>query len=383
MSKQDKKLKIAFVLDTTLDVEDGVQQYILVLGDWLKKQGHEVHYIVGETHRTDIDNLHSITKNIKVHFNGNKVVMPLPASKKRIKKLLDSENFDILHVQVPYSPFFAAKVIKSASKKTTVIGTFHILPFGKVAFFGTWFLGLILRKNLKRFDRQISASSANKSFSHKTFRTDSIVIPNMVKLNEFAPPSNFVRNNKSFEILFLGRLTNRKGPKELLNAIKYLEHTYPGISYNLKIAGKGELDLKLKKFVADNGLEEKVKFLGFVSNQEKVELMRKADIAVFPSLSGECFGIVLIEAMAAKSGAVIGGKNPGYQTVLGEIPESLVDPRDTKEFGDLLYKLIKDESFRSAIHNKQQKIVGQYDFNIVGRRVLDEYMNCINDKNQT
>ena len=137
MNVTKNKLKIAFVLDTTLDSEDGVQQYILVLGNYFKLRGHDVHYIAGETHRTDIDNLHSMAKSMNVRFNGNKVIYPLPAKIGPIKKLLEKEKFDILHVQVPYSPLFAAKVVKYAPKTTAIVGTFHIFPFNKVAYFGT------------------------------------------------------------------------------------------------------------------------------------------------------------------------------------------------------------------------------------------------------
>jgi phosphatidylinositol alpha-mannosyltransferase len=64
-----KKLKIGFLLDDTLDTPDGVQQYVLTVGKWMSNQGHEVHYLVGQTHRRDIDNVHSMAKNIKVSFN--------------------------------------------------------------------------------------------------------------------------------------------------------------------------------------------------------------------------------------------------------------------------------------------------------------------------
>lgn len=374
-----KKLKIAFVIDTTLDVEDGVQQYILVLGDWLREQGHDVHYIVGETHRTDVKNLHSMTKNIKVHFNGNKVVVPLPASTKKIKKILNTEKFDVLHVQVPYSPFFASKVVKHAHKETVVVGTFHILPFGKIAYIGTWVLGLILRSNLKRFDLQISVSEANKEFSANTFKTKSIVIPNMVKVSEFKPnKASFKKGN--VKLLYLGRLTKRKGALLLLEAVKKLVEDHPDIHFELDIAGRGELYGELKKRIERYNLSEKIKLLGFVSNSKRTSLMQNANIAVFPSYSGECFGIVLIEAMASQSGMVIGGNNPGYASVLGTVPECLVDVHDTDTFSKLLYKSISDANFRKEIFNKQQKLIDQYDYNVVGKRILEKYNECINAK---
>jgi len=45
---------IGFVLDDSLDKTDGVQQYVITLGQWFAKHDHEVHYLVGETKRNDI-----------------------------------------------------------------------------------------------------------------------------------------------------------------------------------------------------------------------------------------------------------------------------------------------------------------------------------------
>ena len=106
-------MKICFVLDDGLDRPDGVQQYILTLGSWFARKGHEVHYMVGETERKDIPNIHIMTRNIRVRFNKNRLAMPLFASKKDIAELLVKEQFDVLHVQMPYSPQFAARVTTS------------------------------------------------------------------------------------------------------------------------------------------------------------------------------------------------------------------------------------------------------------------------------
>ena len=112
--KSAKRLKIGFVLDDSLDVPDGVQQYVLTVGAWMKGQGHDVHYLVGQTDRNDIPNVHSMSKNIKVRFNKNRMTMPLPTSVKAIAAILQREQFDILHVQMPYSPFMAGRLIKAA-----------------------------------------------------------------------------------------------------------------------------------------------------------------------------------------------------------------------------------------------------------------------------
>ena len=157
-------MRIGFVLDDTLDSSDGVQQYVLTLGKWLSKNGHEVHYLVGRTERQDIDNLHSLAKNIRVSFNKNRLSIPLNASKREIAVVLEKYHFDVLHVQVPYSPLFASKVIGLASSKTAVIGTFHILPFSKKEKLATKMLGYLVGKSKARFDQFIAVSKPAQAF---------------------------------------------------------------------------------------------------------------------------------------------------------------------------------------------------------------------------
>src|SRR4051812_32795340 len=125
-------MKIGFVFDDTLDSYDGVAQYVKTLGTWLSSQGHEVRYLVGQTKMIQWSGgkVYSLSKNQKVIFNGNRLSIPIAASSRKIKKVLAEENFDILHVQVPYSPFMAQKVIKSAGENTAIIGTFHVAPLG-------------------------------------------------------------------------------------------------------------------------------------------------------------------------------------------------------------------------------------------------------------
>jgi phosphatidyl-myo-inositol alpha-mannosyltransferase len=128
-------MKIAFALDDTLDTPDGVQQYVLSLGSWLAAQGHNVHYLVGNTTRNDVTNVHPLSRNWKVRFNGNRMSIPLPVSRHKLRAFLAEQQFDVLHVQVPYSPFLAGQLMRAAPASTAIIGTFHILPYSRMVTF--------------------------------------------------------------------------------------------------------------------------------------------------------------------------------------------------------------------------------------------------------
>jgi phosphatidyl-myo-inositol alpha-mannosyltransferase len=363
-----KKLKVGFLLDDTLDTPDGVQQYVLAIGSWLSSQGHEVHYLVGYTTRMDITNIHSLASNAKVSFNQNKLSIPYHASTAKIKQTLEKLNLDILHVQMPYNPLFSGKVISAVDKDVAVIGTFHIAPASWVVSAGGYALKITYYKTIKRFNEILSVSTAAQEFAKKTFSIESRVIPNAVDVAKY---THRPYNKPKLQIVYLGRLVERKGCLWLLKALKELKkETLP--EYEVTIASSGPLMDKLKKYVIDNSLDN-VKFIGFVDEKDKPTLLASADIAVFPSTGGESFGIVLIEAMASGSRVVLGGNNVGYRSVLKDYPKQLINPKDTKAFAKRLqYYLTNPKARLDAMHWNHKSVL-QYDVNLVGSLIEKTY----------
>lgn len=363
-------LKIGFVLDDTLDTPDGVQQYVLTLGAWLSNQGHEVHYLVGQSKREDIANVHSLARNIKVRFNKNRLSIPLPTNKKKIAKVLEELDLDVLHVQMPYSPLFAGRVVRAAPAKTRVIGTFHIVPASWLQTAGAHSLQLMTKGTLKRFNAIVSVSIAAQNFARSVFGIESSILPNVVDVSRFKhePLQRPVPT-----IVFLGRLVERKGCQHLLHALKVLQTIHSG-EYEVIIAGKGPLGEKLHKYAKKEHIKN-VRFIGFVSEDDKPSLLAGADIAVFPSTGGESFGIVLIEAMAAGSRVVLGGNNVGYASVLGDHPDLLIEPKNSISFANRLAHFLEYETARSDASAWQRKAVKQYDVAVVGQKLLTIYRN--------
>ncbi len=370
-------MKIGFVLDDGLDKPDGVQQYILTLGEWYQQHGHEVRYLVGQTKRTDIPGVYSLARNMKVRFNGNRLSIPLPASSRAIKKMLTAENFDVLHVQTPYSPLFGAKVVHLADSKTAVVGTYHILPYDMWSRIGSHGLGVWLRRSLKRFDAFVSVSEPAAVFAKETFKISSTIVPNSVPIEQFKPTEPIKRSDDTLDLLFLGRLVHRKGCQQLLKALAILNqnNSLPS-GVRLIICGDGPLRPALEKYVVQQKMSEMVTFKGFVTQEEKIKYMQEADIAIFPSLSGESFGIVLIEAMAAGSGVVLGGDNPGYRSVLQPVPDTIINAHKPQIFAEQLLNLINQPKKRHELHTLQQAHVKQFDTAVVANTLLNLYQSC-------
>ncbi|MDB5181566.1 MAG: hypothetical protein JWP13_329 [Candidatus Saccharibacteria bacterium] len=374
------KLKVGFVLDDTLDTPDGVQQYILTLGTWLKEQGHDVHYLVGHTTRKDIPNVHSMSKNIRVQFNGNRMSTPMPANKQQVRALLEKEKFDILHVQIPYSPFLAHKIILTAPKTTAIIGTFHIAPSSSLVTMANKVLGTLNKRSLQRFDALLSVSPAAANFARVTHGIDTSVLPNVVKADYYrnATPFSPVTNTKT--IVFLGRLVPRKGCQILLEALEILKADASIPKLRVIVCGKGPLDAVLKAYTKSHGLDEQVEFAGFVDEETKARYLKTADIAVFPSTGGESFGIVLLEAMAADHPVVLGADNDGYKTVLAPSPDQLFPARNAAALAVKLRQYLTSEADTSNALAWQRRYLPAFDVAVVGQRLVSRYREALRSR---
>lgn len=376
-----KKLKVAFVLDDGFDSIDGVQRNILSLGEWLENNGHSVKYLVGQTKRTDIKNIIVLSKNLRVRYNGNVLSISLYSSTKKIKDVLAKEKFDVVHVQMPYSPFMGAKVIKQAYKDSLIVGTFHILPYRKFHNIGNHLLGVWLSKNIKKIDLRYSVSMPAAIFAKKTHNFDSQILSNPVDIDHFSSPVKSSVDKNVENIVFLGRLVPRKGCMELLKAFKILkQNNLINRDFTLHICGKGYQENDLKKYAEANNISTNVVFHGFVSEEEKIGFLQNADLAIFPSNRGESFGIVLIEAMAAKAKVVLCADNDGYKSVMGDIKEAIFDPYNSESLANLIAKYLNSKEFSSQLHTKQQNLVKKFDINLIGEKLVDDYTNYLNKK---
>lgn len=377
MEQETKSLSIAFLYDDTLDSSDGVAQYVKTLGSWLDSQGHSVSYLVGQTElrKWSGGSVFSLSRNLKIGWGGNRLSVPLLPKLNLINSVLGSNKFDVISVQVPYSPLMSKQVIKRLPSSTALVGTFHVVPGNKLSVAASKLLKISYGGSLARFDGHLSVSSAAQSYAAESFHISSSVVPNVVELSRFISKNKLAKNRKPRRIIFLGRLVERKGCKYLIRAFAQTQRRMPNLS--LVIGGDGPQKKHLEELATSICLKDSVEFLGFVKEGDKADLLASAEIACFPSLYGESFGIVLVEAMAAGAGAVIGGNNVGYSITLDEIQEVLFNPRNTSDFVRTLEALLQNNNLLNKIHTHQSSAVKKYDVNVVGPKVVEFYREAI------
>lgn len=377
--------RIAFVFDDTLDVLDGVQQHIVTLGKELARRGHDVHYLVGQTEHSPVPNTRVMSRNVMVSANGNRMRIPLPASRRLIARTLAEGDFDILHVQAPYSPFMAGRVLEAASPDTGVVATYHIAVSDPLSAVGGMTLGAINAHTHRRIDEVIAVSDVAARYAAITAHTRARVIANPVDVrmmrDRAAAADNGTLDSDTLapHIVFLGRFVKRKGADILLDAIEYGEQhrLFPAGTY-VTMAGKGPLLDACRHRAA--GFDTPITFTGFIEESAKPALLRSADVAVFPATGGESFGIVLLEAIASGATVTLAGDNPGYHsTLLGDTDALFpVHGRDAARIlAERIARAINDTAWAKQVHAREALLLDRYDVRTIADQVEQVYMQAI------
>lgn len=280
-----------------------------------------------------------------------------------IKNLYVNYTFDVMHFHEPVVPFVARQLI--AECPYPVVATLHAaLPdtvIGKT-------LGSIkpfFRSVLEHVDVFTKVSGpAGEYLEDLLDGADIIDVPNGVNVTDFHPSSK--RDKKT--ILYINRLEKRKGAQYLVEAFSHVNKIHPDA--RLIIVGDGRERSKLEQLAHNLGVSSKVEFKGFVTGKEKIRLLRSATLACYPSIYGEAFGIVLVEAMACGT-PLLAGDNSGYSWVLREKGLlSLVDPTNTTEFSRRIQLLLENPDLRRMMSDWGLEYVKQFDY----ERVVDQYL---------
>ncbi|HJE56435.1 phosphatidyl-myo-inositol alpha-mannosyltransferase [Bifidobacterium pseudolongum subsp. globosum] len=375
-------LTIGFVFDDTLDALDGVQQHIITIGTELVRRGHDVHYLVGETHHSPVPQTVSLARNVMVSFNGNRMRIPLPVRKREIRAALAHNNYDILHIQAPYSPLFGGRVLECAPQSTGVVATYHIAPIDRRARYGGRALGLVNAHSHRRVDEVIAVSQVAAQYAQFTAHTHGTIIANPVNVEKFATAAHRATRDAAHpHIVFLGRLVPRKGAQLLLEALDYGERhgMFPMPGLHVTIAGEGPLMDDCVQRAAR--LRTPVQFVGTV-DEGKADLLASADVAVFPAIGGETFGIVLPEAIASGAGVTLAGDNPGYRWTMRGDEDALfsVGPDHARVLAERIERALTDAPWARRLHAREEALLDRYNVQAVTDEVEQVYARAIADR---
>lgn len=149
--------------------------------------------------------------------------------------------------------------------------------------------------NLDRYDRIFTVSEAVRCDINIRGKLDAIVVYNGIKFDLL---SKSKQTKDKFSILQIGRLDYKiKGQDILIKAIAYLKES--SIDVRVDFVGEGDRKEYLIKLIEKFQLTDRVKFLGNIERENLYKLIGEYSLLVHPARE-EGFGLVIIEAMAAK-----------------------------------------------------------------------------------
>ncbi|MBI4034330.1 glycosyltransferase family 4 protein [Candidatus Saccharibacteria bacterium] len=376
-------MKIALVCPfNMLDRPGGIPQVVIHLYEGLKKKGHTVKVITQRpnSYKGPVPEdyiLFGVTMKFRGGL-GTEGSLGLPSNSDEIAAVLAEEEFDVINFHEPWLPMLAFQMVKHS--KAAHVGSFHANLIDTAA--GSSWTGPIFmpygRPLIRKMHVITATSPASAAMLHKRVNMKSSIersifktltyIPCGVELRVFKP----VKKRRPLSgpgtktIVYLGRVEKRKGVDWLIKAFAQLHTTMP--TAHLIIAGSGLWETKLRNYVRNNNLKN-IRFLGYVSEEKKRELLGNAELACFPSTYGEGFGIVLLEAMAMGT-PLLAGNNLGYINVMtGPGRIGLIDPEATADFANRLAVFLSDETQRKIMSAWALKEIKRYDY----PKIIEQY----------
>jgi len=284
---------------------------------------------------------------MKVHRIGGRMTfgLRLPLY---LKRTLHPEDFEVVVEDLNKVPVFMP-----FWTRTPVALLVHHL-FGTTAFHeaslpvaaATWLLERPIPRVFRNFPAMaVSESTATDLRKRGMTAHEITVIPNGVELNRLTPAADGERFSEP-TILYLGRLKRYKGVDLILHAVALLRDH--GVPVRLLIAGKGDHLGRLQELQARLGLGDLVKFLGYVPEEEKVQLLQQSWIHVLTSPK-EGWGISILEAAACGT-PTVASDSPGLRDAVQDGRTGLLVPHgNVNTLSEALSNLIENEEERKRM----------------------------------
>ena len=283
----------------SLAVWGGVQAQVLGLSRTLRNKGVDTQVLAPCDGHPPEPWVTPLGNSMPYAQNGSFAPLaPDPAAQLRVLGAIWDERFDVLHLHEPLAP--GPTLTTVLVKPVPLLGTFHAAGNIGVYRWGRPFL----RRFAARIDIKtaVSPEAAGMATRHLGGQYDTLW--NGIEIGRFAQATPAPTSGPT--VLFLGRHEPRKGLSVLLDAAPLLP-----ADMTFWIAGDGpETELLRARYSHDPRIE----WLGSLSEVEKRRRLRGADVFCAPSLGGESFGLVLLEAMTAGTPLVISDL-PAYRVV--------------------------------------------------------------------
>lgn len=365
-------MRVGLVCPYSLTLPGGVQGQVLSLGSALRAKGLDVR-ILGPCDGPPPDpSVTPLGDSLPTAANGSVApIAPDPSAQLRLIRALRDERFDVVNVHEPIAPGVTQTAL--VFKSQPLVGTFHAA--GRIAMY-SW-LTPVVHWLGRRLDARIAVSDEARAMALEAAGGDYEVLFNGVDLDAYSgsegPEASEQRDDRDDDgrptILFLGRHEPRKGLAVLLEAMRRLP---PDV--RLWVGSDGPQTEELQRSVAG---DPRIEWLGRLSEADKHDRLRRADVFCAPSLGGESFGVVLLEAMAAHT-AVVASDIAGYAKVARADRDALlVPPDDADALAGALARVLDRRELRASLVASGIERAEEFSMSRLADRYIDVFERVV------
>ena len=330
----------------------------------LASRGHEIHLLCSGWEGAEARDL---LDGIQVHRVARRYTFSLHA-RRYFRTHLAPLGFDVVVEDLNKVPVFTP----SWSRVPVVVLVHHL--FGSTAFksapiplaAATWLLERPIPRRYRGVPMVAVSESTRDDLAARGLDADLIdVVPNGVDITRYCPDPE-VSRFPTPTVLYLGRLQRYKGVDVLLRAAARLREASTPV--RVLIGGRGDDLERLGSLSAELGLTEQVEFLGFVSEERKLELFRRAWIHALPSAK-EGWGIAVIEAGACGTPSVASDV-PGLRESVRHGDTGLLVPHgDVGALAGAVHRLCADETLRDELGRAAMEYARRFTWDGAANRI--------------
>jgi len=366
----------------------GVENVVYILMVKMAERGHEIHVFSSSEDKNEL--IENYGKISVYRYKKNFEIGSSPVSFSLLfKPLIMKIDLDIVHAHLGNLPAPLIAYWYAKKRKKPFVITYHgeyVIGFGgPFRKFGVFLYHLYFADKLFSNADAIIVPSNNivtESKLLKKYQDKIKVIPNGINLEEFEISLSKEKCRDKLDlpcdkkiILFVGNLIQIKALDVLLNAMKLVVDEVQD-SY-LVIAGSGQMQTELKNQSKKLGIEDKIRFVGYISDQfSKTLYYKSADVFVLPSIS-ECFPMVLLEASACGLPLVVSNLESLKAIVKDEYNGIFTITGDEKDLAKKLIYLLQNKDLRLKLGKNAKEHVKFFSMKRIAEETEKVYLELI------
>ena len=365
-----RSLRIGMVSPYGWDTPGGVQIHIKELAQHFIAEGHDVSVISPVSDEDSIVDpwLVNAGRPVPIPFNGSVArVLFGPIAATRVRQWITQGEFDILHMHEPGIP--SISLLACWAAEGAMVGTFHAST-PKMRVIAS--VGPLIEPMIEKLSARIAVSEMAQATLKNLYGTEAVVIPNGIDSSRFARAKGMgeLRSPGGLRIGFLGRFEEtRKGLPLLFEALPKIMKALPGVE--LVVAGPGDAAKVLGR--VDPQVAQRVKFLGKLSEEEKLRFLASLDLYIAPNTGGESFGIILAEAMASGT-PVLASDIPAFQDLLAVGDSGITfTSGDSSDLARKVVELLRDRARLQELAENGSRSAIRFDWGSVATQIMSVY----------